>query len=75
MKKILLSMMLSLSCICMHARDYASRYTGLPVEVAAVTPVKFPSRTVSLTDFGAKGDGMTLCSDAFSRAIESLSAE
>lgn len=75
MKKILLSMMLSLSCICMHAQDYASRYTGLPVEVAAVTPVKFPSRTVSLTDFGAKGDGMTLCSEAFSRAIESLSAE
>jgi len=31
-----------------------------------------PSREVVLTDFGATGDGVTLCTDAFAQAIESL---
>lgn len=31
-----------------------------------------PSREVVLTDFGATGDGVTLCTDAFAQAIEAL---
>ena len=38
------------------------------------TPV-IPSRTVSVTDFGAVGDGGTLCTDAFAAAMQSLDAQ
>lgn len=57
------------------ASDYAHYYQNLPVELRKATPTSVPDRTVSITDFGAVGDGLTLCTDAFARAIDQLSAE
>ncbi|MEW5800220.1 MAG: glycosyl hydrolase family 28-related protein, partial [Bacteroidota bacterium] len=35
-----------------------------------IYPPKFPERTFSILDFGAKPDGKTDCTNAFSKAIE-----
>lgn len=43
------------------------------VDVQVLRP-EIPSRTVCLTDFGAVGDGQTLCSEAFASAIGELSS-
>ena len=54
------------------AQDYSSYYTELPVPLKqAVAPV-IPDNSVQLTDFGAVGDGMTLCTEAFEKAISKL---
>ncbi len=41
-------------------------------EMPAISLPRIPSREVSLTDFGAVGDGVTLCSDAFQKAFDAL---
>lgn len=51
---------------------YDALYKGLPVAVKSVTPPATPDRQVSLTDFGATGDGITPCTEAFAKAISSL---
>ncbi len=47
-------------------------YEGLEFEMARVVEPSFPEYAVSITDFGAVGDGQTLNSDAFSKAIETV---
>lgn len=54
------------------AADYAQYYTNLPFEMEQVQPVIIPDYTVTLTDFGAVGDGGTLCTEAFEQAIRHL---
>jgi hypothetical protein len=72
------SLLLAL-CLCValwstaRATDYTSYYEQLPVAVAQPELPQVPERTVRLTDFGAKGDGLTLNTDAFRQAIASLS--
>lgn len=73
--KLLLAVALLCPCCPAMASDYAHYYQNLPVELCKATPTSVPDRTVSITDFGAVGDGLTLCTDAFARAIDQLSAE
>ncbi len=42
--------------------------------LARVTPPIFPAHDVTVTSFGAVGDGATDCSDAFRRSIESCAS-
>lgn len=60
------------SC-CATAESVASHYTQLPITLQQPQLPSIPDTRVSITDFGAKGDGITLCSDAFAKAIEHLS--
>ena len=53
---------------------YTSLYTDLPVEVAPVTPVSFPSRTASITAHGAVGDAVTLNTLPIQQCIDSLAS-
>lgn len=54
------------------AEDYKKYYQDMPVELRQVTAVAIPENTVTLTDFGGVGDGMTLNTEAFRKAISAL---
>ncbi|MCI2122459.1 MAG: glycoside hydrolase family 28 protein, partial [Bacteroidales bacterium] len=49
-------------------------YSGLPFRMDSVREPSIPPRTVSITDFGGVGDGVTLNTKAFSDAVEHLSS-
>ena len=52
--------------------DYAKHYTQLPTQVKAVEAVQIPANEVVLTEFGAVGNGVTLCTEAFEKGISKL---
>lgn len=47
-------------------------YEGIEFEMPKVVEPTFPDYSVSITDFGAVGDGQTLNSEAFAKAIETV---
>lgn len=57
------------------AEKYDYLYKDLPFEMPKIAPPVFSNNVVSINDFGGKGDGVTLNTEAFQRAIESLSAK
>lgn len=72
-RAIVLCMML-LACV-LHAAslsDFAKPYSDLPFKTEPVNPPVIPDLTVSLADYGGKGDGYTLNTEAFGRALDDL---
>ena len=64
---------MALVAVAAYAQNpYDKYYTNLPCAVEHVLPVVIPDYTVTLTDFGAVGDGVTDCSEAFAAAIKQL---
>lgn len=62
-----------LMCVgTLSAAGYEQYYTNLPFELEQVQEVIIPDYTVTLTDFGAVGDGETMCTEAFANAIKHL---
>ena len=55
-----------------NAKDYSKYYQNLPTEVKPVVEVVIPDNAVSVTDFGGVGDGQTLNTEAFRKAISAL---
>ena len=53
---------------------YEDLYKNLPFDMPRVQAPVFPDTRVELTQFGAVGDGKTLCTEAFARAIDELEA-
>ena len=53
--------------------DYGYLYKDLPFSMPKVVAPVFPDLSVNIKDFGAVGDGSTLCTTAFEKAIASLS--
>ena len=47
-------------------------YQDLPFSMPVVQAPSIPSQEVCLTDFGAVGDGVTLCTEAFEQAFAAL---
>ena len=70
-----IAMSLIVSALSLRAAgpdNYAALYTGDAAGLERPRAVTIPDRRVSITDFGGKGDGVTLNSDAFARAIAAL---
>ena len=73
MKKIILSIVaLSVSLMMTAETKYSHYYQNLPCAVEEVQEVVIPDYAVTLTDFGAVGDGQTDCSEAFAQALKHL---
>ncbi|MBQ6882618.1 MAG: glycoside hydrolase family 28 protein [Alistipes sp.] len=65
----------AMSACCCSETSTTSVYDNLPFEMPEVVRPAIPDRAVSVADFGAVGDGMTLCTEAFAQAIDQLSAQ
>ena len=72
MKKLLLTTAIIAFAIMAKAEGYTKYYQDMPVELRQVTAVAIPENTVTLTDFGGVGDGVTLNTEAFRKAISAL---
>ena len=75
MRKILslvCAFMLAMGANAAGDDKYGHLYVGLPFDMPQVTVPVFPANEVNLKDFGAKGDGSSLCTDAFAKAIDAL---
>lgn len=55
--------------------EFENLYKDLPFKMERVQRPSIPSRCVSIPDFGGKGDGTTLNTEAFAKAVEALSAK
>ncbi|MDY4555363.1 MAG: glycosyl hydrolase family 28-related protein, partial [Prevotella sp.] len=69
-----LTIILVVLCFAMmaDAKDYSKYYQNLPTEVKPVVEVVIPDNAVSILDFGGVGDGSTLNTEAFRKAISAL---
>ena len=73
MKRIALSLVAAMAVLALQAATkYSHYYQDLPCAVEEVQEVVIPDYTVTLTDFGAVGDGKTDCSEAFAAALKHL---
>lgn len=73
-KLIVIGLLLIVSILPAVAKSkYSVYYQNLPFETQEVEVPDIPDFTVRLTDFGGCGDGMTLNTDAFAKAIKHLS--
>lgn len=75
MKKMTLLLATVLATLSAYAGDYTHYYEQLPKPMNVLQAPSFPENHVSLTDFGAVGDGVTLCTEAFSKAISKLAKQ
>jgi len=55
--------------------SYERFFASLPFQMQRFDAPVFPDTRVSVADFGAVGDGEMLCTDAFARAVETLSGK
>lgn len=73
MKKTLtLAVALLLGLASAVAADYTEYYKNLPVKMVQPELPSIPDYSVNLKDFGAVGDGLTLNTQAFEKAIKAL---
>lgn len=72
MRYLYLTILFVASAFVAKAEDYTKYYDGTPVQLRQVVPFIIPDNTVTLTDFGGVGDGMTLNTEAFRKAVSAL---
>ena len=71
-KNILLSFCLC-TFLCLNAQNPYKKYTdNLPFEMPEVKAPVIPDNKVCVKDFGADPTGISLCTDAFAKAVDAL---
>ena len=74
MKKIIFSILaLALAFTTQAADNYSKYYKNLPVQMSQPVLPTIPNNQVSLLDCGGNGDGLTMNTQAFAKAISKLS--
>lgn len=68
-------LLLSSLTTSVQAQDYTKYYQNLPVALKQVTAPVIPAHSVTLTEVGGVGDGMTLNTDAFAKGISKLTKQ
>ena len=71
----LLAALAAAACGSEKSSEFTALYEGLPFDMPVLERPDIPSRSVSIVDFGAVADGVTLCSDAFAKAIDELAGQ
>ncbi len=67
---------MAFASLSLHAQNPYRQFTDkVPFPMPEVKAPVFPNRTINLRDYGAKGDGSSLCTDAFAKAINELSSK
>ena len=72
---ILILSLLSLASLTLRAGDYDALYKDLPVQMEQPRLPSIPELSVSISEFGACGDGVTLNTEAFSKAVSKLAKQ
>lgn len=75
MKRIILLSLMAALVLATWAQSYKALYSNLPVDVSQPAAPAIPAYSVTLTDFGAVGDGVSDCTEAFSKAISHLNKQ
>ncbi|QRX64943.1 glycoside hydrolase family 28 protein [Dysgonomonadaceae bacterium zrk40] len=72
----LFTLFLLSSCNDSNGKDsaYSYLYENLPFEMPLLSPPTFPDYSVSVADFGGVGDGTSLNTGAFAKAMDHLSS-
>lgn len=72
LSRTLVITLLAASCC---AQTENTVYEGVPFEMPRIQLPSIPQRSVCLTDFDAVGDGVTLNTEAFAKAIDQLARQ
>ena len=73
MRKMTMFLLAVMAVLTAYADNPYRQYTAnLPFKMAELTAPVFPDNQVKISDFGAKGDGQTLCTEAFAKAVDAL---
>ena len=75
MKKLILLALTCVASVASYAADnanYDALYEQISFDMPKVTAPVFPNYQVNIKDFGAVGDGSSLCTEAFARDRKSV---